>query len=680
MALTVSSSLNTTWAGEIITNWSGEPLTQNSDIVKYGSYSLAMTKVSQETVLSKFDYYTQNSSTYIDCSTHQHFLVWVNVANAAGLDTKVLGGIGIYLEDSGGNYVYFYVGGKDNYSGGWRCFIVHSGETPDSSSGTMTWSQIRYVGIRIKMLAKTTANAANVWIDIGRYGNYGLTVTGGGLGTEGDWSEVLSGDESSAYGIIRSEGGVYFLQGPVIFGDASGTGNVYFEDASQIVIFEDTPVSSTFYDISVVGNGTGTTNFVMGTASGTSGIQGCILKSSGSVKCTITAIDTDIDLLGFYGCVFIDMGQISLPVYSTTRKMLSCSFDQCGMVVASTCTITNCLFTSSDDVGLQIASTSHNATECSFINCINAVKITVAGTTYSFSGMNFSGGDGSTYYDIENSVNATVTDSYAESNQDTDQTIGNGTINRGAESFTGDGNVLSRARIWLKKLGTLTGTIVAKVYAATGSAPNAYPTGAALATSETIPATDIGTTYAVHDFEFEDEFTLVNTTEYFISIEYSGGTSDYLVWGTDSSSPPVGSNFATYTTSWSAVSTNDGCFYIYTGGIVKISLGSGSNPTYDNNSGTPPGATIMPISNTLTLTDLVATSEVRILDTSDNILGGIESSGTTFAYNYVYVPATTIRIVVAHNSYKFIRFEYVLTDSDQNLPIQQQTDVNYSNP
>ena len=76
---------------------------------------------------------------------------------------------------------------------------------------------------------------------------------------------------------------------------------------------------------------------------------------------------------------------------------------------------------------------------------------------------------------------------------------------------------------------------------------------------------------------------------------------------------------------------------------------------------------------------MVATSEVRILDSNKNELGGTESSDTTFEYGYNYVPGVDIFIVVAHIDYVYIWQTYTLTSSNQTIPIQQVWDRNYSN-
>lgn len=159
-------------------------------------------------------------------------------------------------------------------------------------------------------------------------------------------------------------------------------------------------------------------------------------------------------------------------------------------------------------------------------------------------------------------------DTYATTNQDTDQAVGNATINAAGQSFTGDGQILRRATLYLKAVLSPTGTAVCKLYASTGSDPNRTPTGAALATSATVDVSDIGATYENVDFDFPTGTTVTNSTTFFIVLEYTGGdATNYIHWGTDTSTPGhTSNNFATYTTSWSDAATTDGCFILYTEG------------------------------------------------------------------------------------------------------------------
>lgn len=83
----------------------------------------------------------------------------------------------------------------------------------------------------------------------------------------------------------------------------------------------------------------------------------------------------------------------------------------------------------------------------------------------------------------------------------------------------------------------------------------------------------------------------------------------------------------------------------------------------------------------LTLVGLQSGSEVRIYRASDNVeLAGIESSGTSYTYNYTWTEDINVNIIIHHISYEYTRYDnYTLTSSDSSIPVMQRFDRNYSN-
>lgn len=152
-------------------------------------------------------------------------------------------------------------------------------------------------------------------------------------------------------------------------------------------------------------------------------------------------------------------------------------------------------------------------------------------------------------------------DSYSETNQSTN-IIFRDVLSRHAQSFIGNGNNLYKATFYLKKGATVDGTIYAELYASSGN----LPTGSALATSNSINANDLTSSYQLIDFIFPEgqKYNLVNGTKYFIAIRYTGtynGTT--LNVGADSTSPTHSGDSANFSTFW-ATSSNDRVFYLYT--------------------------------------------------------------------------------------------------------------------
>jgi hypothetical protein len=94
------------------------------------------------------------------------------------------------------------------------------------------------------------------------------------------------------------------------------------------------------------------------------------------------------------------------------------------------------------------------------------------------------------------------------------------------------------------------------------------------------------------------------------------------------------------------------------------------------------GATVT-VNNSVsyTLTNLVAGSEVRIFRVSDGVeLTGVESSGTSFVYNYNYVSDTAVRVIVQKLDYEWLSLNDTLTSTSKSQKILQSPDLNYANP
>lgn len=376
MAITVTANLTTISMCEDATGWNGG--NQTSDEQIQGTYCLGDAASATTSTLR-----TYNFGSGQDMSD-QTIYAWVKVNGQ--VDTQANGGYRLYAQDTSGNYSYWYAGGNDTHQPGWKCIACSVEATRDSGSGTLNTASIQYVGVQFKTLTQTRTQGKtvvdNIFWDAFRYGT-GLTITSGasdGIGC----AEVFAEDDNSSnkYGVIQKslETGAFMIQGKLIFGDASGTGSVDFDDTGVSAYFVKSDYfASDFNAIEVVGNGTGTTNFVMGDTYGGQGVDGCIVKSVGTPKYTITATDTDIDVLKFYGCVFLDAGDISLPPNASGREVLTCTFSGCGELIADTCVVQYCTFTSPTDRAIRMSSTSHNITDCIFINAPDGVNISLAG-------------------------------------------------------------------------------------------------------------------------------------------------------------------------------------------------------------------------------------------------------------------------------------------------------------
>lgn len=327
---------------------------------------------------------------------------WLTFARLAMLETYANGGLRFLVKSGVDNWSAWKIGGADTLStAGWAPYCVRTNQAPDyeGTAGTANLNAVTQVGWRPNLAIKGIIK----W-DAFRYGT-GLTIIAGTSGTPCTFDDIWAAESSTAniYGVVTKYEGIYFVQGKLNFGDATGTANTYFKDTSEAIVFKDTRVGSDFYDIKLQGNNTGTTQVFLGTKSGDAGISGCSFRSAGAPKFTITATDTKVNNLGFYGCTFLDASTISLPAYSTNKEVLNCTLETGEILLADTCTVKNTNFINADLRAVRMATTS-SITNCNFISNPRAVHIQNSGT-YLFDALMFAGNT----YDVDNTSGGILT-------------------------------------------------------------------------------------------------------------------------------------------------------------------------------------------------------------------------------------------------------------------------------
>lgn len=161
-------------------------------------------------------------------------------------------------------------------------------------------------------------------------------------------------------------------------------------------------------------------------------------------------------------------------------------------------------------------------------------------------------------------------ESYSETNQSGQTALFAGSVIDEGQSFLcNNTGKLDSCKFYLKKLGTPTGNMVAKLYTSTGSlGSTSKPTGAPLAISDPISITTLTTSFALVDFEFSgvNRVSMAAATNYVIVVEYTGGDgSNNLIIGIDNTAPsyPGNSSFSADGTNWTPLAGVDICFYVY---------------------------------------------------------------------------------------------------------------------
>ena len=169
---------------------------------------------------------------------------------------------------------------------------------------------------------------------------------------------------------------------------------------------------------------------------------------------------------------------------------------------------------------------------------------------------------------------------YVEGNQDADYAIDWTTIFGVGQSFTNvNPGILDSCKFYLKKTGVPTGNVTAKLFAHSGTyGTSSVPTGTALATSGNFDVSTLTGSYAVKTLSFTgaNRITLAANTRYVLVLDglNTFTTTDCIVAGVDGSSPTHPGNAIKTTASdgvtWSAVSTDDLCFYVIAEEIRSI--------------------------------------------------------------------------------------------------------------
>ena len=242
---------------------------------------------------------------------------------------------------------------------------------------------------------------------------------------------------SHGIGILTRKAGVYCLVGSLEVGSASSLTRCNVK--SQAVVFENRPGKAGIYSnintalmnitITDSGNSSYTTEFVLGSKSGTQGISGCVIRVQSVTqlaKFTLVASGANVDNFKLYGCNILGATSLALPVNASGVEVLNTSFEVCGEILASTAIVKYCNIISATSRGIRINSDTHNVTDSNFIACPQGVNIPYVGDIeIEFTNLQFSGCG----YDVEKSgASGALTVKNVGSNAVTYTVTGGGTV------------------------------------------------------------------------------------------------------------------------------------------------------------------------------------------------------------------------------------------------------------
>lgn len=288
----------------------------------------------------------------------------------------------IRVTDSAGNWGEWNLFNKSMLPHlSWICWALQTSIPFDQTSATPpNMFAIRKIGWRMDSVA------AKVYIywDAWRYGT-GLTIYGGSENDPATFEDLYLADADNAYGVIEKYNGVYYVQGKIYIGSTTDGNSTYFKDLNKVVVFKDARVKDDFYEIKLQGNSVASTTVYFGDpVSETSGIFISSASSSRRYKLDASADPAGGMVWKFSGCTFHRAREVILPTYSDVRKVVNCSFQDCGLVEVNTCEVTKTNFVSARDKAVRISSQDHHVTDCRFINNNVAIWHDIADVTLTY--------------------------------------------------------------------------------------------------------------------------------------------------------------------------------------------------------------------------------------------------------------------------------------------------------
>ena len=549
-----------------------------------------------------------NDATTVDF-TGKHIYTRTRSIDAA--DVEAAGGWRIRILDTAGtgtnfitNFSEWPVGGSDTTgritTDGFitHCVSVDEGEgRTDDGTSPADDDVADGVASVIKQLSFSGQNT--FFLDHINYGPtsgipHYLTVTGGEVEQPGTADDMAADDATQERGLFKDIGGVFYILTGVSIGDVTASTDSYFTSSGKVWNFESQNVANLFYTVRFVG-GTGINSAIFGNVLG-SGVDEVGVAGDTFIATrrpfNFDATDSDI-IVAFYGCTFLNSGEVggTIKLEHTNIECISSLFDACDIISIRSgaefkkCTVTASVAiatTGAIDLG-AVNPGSNEFRDVVILNCNRAVQVTPTGvnvTEYDFRNITYSGNT----FDVLNDGTATQVSIYADTNQDQDVDL-NGTNHGVGQSITGIAGRLASCQFMLNKTASPTGNAVCRLYAISGAhGSTAIPTGAALASSQVLDVSTLDGTLTLTKFQFHDEFLMVLSTDYFLSIEYTDGDgTDFISVGSDGSSPTDDGNQALANTgfTWVADDTEHIVHDSYVGAIAKVNVLEGGDLELD---------------------------------------------------------------------------------------------------
>ena len=278
MAVTLNDNRTIIDEGDSLTGWTNHDTLGTTDPVPIEDSGWVGANVGAEIFVG---YHTISSTDLSDAVIY----CWVFSRLSLGDTLDTNGGLMVMVADATPDRIGYKVNGADKAAfrhddgpTGWQCPALDTTSLPAfyTSAGSETnldWTAILEVGTIVNSLVAAPGMNPTYNVDIMRWldptANNGCAadiVGGASGGTEGTWEEIATADRQvgnqQAHGLVRElAAGAFGVQGPLRFGNATGSSSSWFEDSNVTVVFEDRGFRTDLYKIFITDNGTGTTTF-----------------------------------------------------------------------------------------------------------------------------------------------------------------------------------------------------------------------------------------------------------------------------------------------------------------------------------------------------------------------------------------------------------------------------------
>jgi hypothetical protein len=413
----------TGWGVVKITAGGGTPTVNTADGAIEGTGAVTITSNAKRVVLYA-DIGAGNTLNFTSGGNAfgQMVYIWGNFLAAGLLQTRNTGGFGVFLESntpSATQYKLWYFYGSDNYSGGWKRFVLDPNETVSASSGTaIDLTAVRYFGL----FADTTATARfdNLVVDQIRVGT-GITVTGTST-SDALVADLLANEATNRHGVIQALNDpqtAVELNGKLILGDTTAATNSTLSDVnSKIFVAEPryydgssftNAVPLNYFDINCVG-GTGTNSVTIGKAVGAdAGRNGWSVVGNSTYDVNMSFDDGNVNTNEWYGCSFENLTGSLTWGTNSAHKLFSSSFTGCEQFdPVGAAKIRNSLFISAaSTAGSLLWNESIDIQNCQFIANTTGAAVehpSAAGSPYTHTNLTYSGNT----YDVNNTSGSSI--------------------------------------------------------------------------------------------------------------------------------------------------------------------------------------------------------------------------------------------------------------------------------